>query len=191
MKNPTPSESQPQQKDSKLKKSTSRPKKAAVTRGNIKDEPEYDPFPPTGLVKQFEPKIRKEVREYHKQYPRLRYEELLIEAVKIAVNCEKRFDPKLGNSFWTLLVWHLKALHRFAEHEFNAWQLPPSKAQLIEERRNGIGGEDPRPANFSGGGNGARVTFDYQWATSPITRHRIVLGTQLRGNDWGYATGVV
>src|SRR5262249_39087892 len=103
---------------------TSRPAKAAVKRGNIKAEEAYDPFPKTGLIKQFEPAIRKEVREYHKIYPRLRYEELLIEAVKIAVNCEKRFDPKLGNSFWTLLVWHLKGLHRFAQRDFSCWQAP-------------------------------------------------------------------
>ena len=82
-----------------MKKKTSRPPKAAVKqRGNIKSEEVYDPFPKTGLVKQFEPKIRKEVREYHKQYPRLRYEELLIEAVKISVNC----DPKRTLGQWKI-----------------------------------------------------------------------------------------
>ena len=41
--------------------------------GNIKDDPAYDPFPKTGLVKQFEPYIRNVVREFAKRYPRVRH----------------------------------------------------------------------------------------------------------------------
>src|SRR5262249_21362714 len=156
---------------------------------NIKDEKAHDPFPKSGLVKQYEPKIRKEVREYAKQYPRLRYEELLAEAVKIAVNCEKRFNPELGNSFWTLLVHHLKNLHRFGQKEFSSWQMPVPKAQRdandLERRRNGSGGDDPRAVIFAGGGNGARITVDVQWLTGPEIRHR----TSVRSCE--VATGIM
>jgi len=40
--------------------------------GNIKAESAYDPFPRSGLVKQFEPFIRKEVGKFCKLYPKLR-----------------------------------------------------------------------------------------------------------------------
>ena len=40
--------------------------------GNIKAESAYDPFPRSGLVKQFEPFIRKEVGKFCKRYPKLR-----------------------------------------------------------------------------------------------------------------------
>ena len=95
-----------------MKKSTSRPKKADVKRGNIKDEPEYDPFPPTGLVREYEPFIRKRVTMFCKAYPAVRRREALAEAVKIAVEVEPKFKPELGYNFSTFLRWHLKSLKR-------------------------------------------------------------------------------
>jgi DNA-directed RNA polymerase specialized sigma subunit len=174
--------------------------------GNIKDEKTYDPFPKSGLVRKYAPFIRSEVREYCKMYPNVRDEEMLAEAIRIAVKFEPNFDSNLGNDFSTPLRWHLKGLHRFAQKEFSSWQIPVSKKQRdandLERKRNGIGGDDPRAVNFSGGGNGARFTLDLQWLTgTPISdrnvsysqphRHRIVLGTQLRGRDWDYANGIV
>jgi RNA polymerase sigma factor (sigma-70 family) len=161
---------------------------------NIKDEG-YDPFPKSGLVRKYAPFIRKEVRDYCKQYPYMRFEDMLAEAIRLAVKCEARFKPELSNDFTTPLRWDLRGLHRFAQRDHRSWQMPVSKDQRdandLEKKRNGIGGEDPRPANFSGGGNGARITIDFQWMDGPEMRHRIVLGTQLPGRDWDYANGVV
>ena len=173
--------------------------------GNIKVVKAYSPFPRTGLVKKYEPFIRNEVRDYCKQYPSVRYEEMLAEAVKIAVKFEPKFDPNLGNDFSTPLRWHLRELHRFAQKEFSCWQMPVSttgrETNDLERRRNGIGGDDPRRVNFSGGGNGARFTLDLQWITGPLIdvtasyslehRHRVVVGTHLRNSEWDYANGVM
>jgi hypothetical protein len=183
--------------------------------GNIKDEGVYDPFPKTGLVRKYAPFIRKEVRDYCKMYTYVRPEEMLAEAIRIAVEVESRFDPNLGNDFSTPLRHHLKGLHRFAQKEFSSWQIPVSKARRdaneLEGKRNGIGGDDPRAIIFAGGGNGARVTLDFQWLAltsdliviysrdhDPTTmfpfrlnRHRVVIGTQLRSRDWDHANGVV
>jgi DNA-directed RNA polymerase specialized sigma subunit len=183
--------------------------------GNIKNDKAYDPFPKSGLVKKYAPFIRSEVRDYCKQYPSVRYEEMLAEAIKIAVEFESKFDPSLGNDFTTPLRWWLRGLHRFAQKEFSSWQIPVSKKQRdandLEAKRNGVGGDDPRAVIFAGGGNGARITLDFQWLTpvsdliviysrdhDPTTmfpfrldRHRVVIGTQLRSRDWDHANGVV
>jgi hypothetical protein len=47
-------------------------KKYKPFEGNIKAEAAYDPFPKTGLVKQFGPYIRKVVGEFANAYPRVR-----------------------------------------------------------------------------------------------------------------------
>src|SRR5262245_37809993 len=124
--------------------------------GNIKDEG-HDPFPKTGLVRKYAPFIRKEVREYCKQYPYMRYEDMLAEAIRIAVAIEPDFDPNIAKDFSTPLRHHLKGLHRFAEGDYSSWQMPVPKAHRdandLEKKRNGIGGDDPRAVNFSGGGN--------------------------------------
>src|SRR5262245_51295556 len=159
---------------------------------NIKDDKSHDPFPKTGLVRKYAPFIRSEARYYAKMYPTVRYEEILAEAIRLAVEFEPRFDPTLGNDFSTPLRHHLKRLHRFGQKEFSCWQIPISRAERdandLERKRNGIGGGDPRPVSFSGG-NGARITIDVQWNTDD--RHRIVIGTQLRNSDWDYSNGVV
>jgi hypothetical protein len=64
--------------------------------GNIKAESAYDPFPRSGLVKQFEPFIRKEVGKFCKRYPKLRRDDVLFEAIRLALTAEKKFNPKLG-----------------------------------------------------------------------------------------------
>jgi hypothetical protein len=183
--------------------------------GNIKNDKAYDPFPKSGLVKKYAPFIRSEVRDYCKQYPYVRYEEMLAEAIKIAVEVESRFDPNLGNDFSTPLRWWLMGLHRFAQKDFSSWQMPVPKvrrdANELETRRNGIGGDDPRAVIFAGGGNGSRITLDFEWLTPrsdlivifsrdhdptapfqcPLDRHRVVIGTQLRNSEWDHANGVV
>ena len=72
---------------------------------------------------------RSEVRDYCKIYPSVRHEEMLAEAIKIAVAFEPKFDPNLGDDFSTPLRWHLRGLHRFAQNEFNGWQIPVPKAK--------------------------------------------------------------
>ena len=58
-------------------------------RGNIVAESRYDPFPKSGLVKQYEPFIRKQVGQFCKQYPRLNRPEVLCRAVELALAAEK------------------------------------------------------------------------------------------------------
>jgi hypothetical protein len=182
--------------------------------GNIKAEQTYDLFPKNGLVRKYAPFIRKEVRDYCKQYTYVRPEEMLAEAIRIVVEFEPKFDPNLGNDFSTPLRWHLRELHRFAQKEFSSWQIPVSKKQRdaneLEGKRNGTGAGDPRVVVHAGG-NGARITLDFQWLTPvsdliliysrdrdptavfqcPLDRHRVVIGRQLRSRDWDHANGVV
>ena len=85
---------------------------------NIKHRRVFNPFPREGLVKAFEPFIRKEVEEYRKQYPHVPRTDMLVEAVRLAALAEMRFKPALGNSFSTFVHYRLKELHRFAENYF-------------------------------------------------------------------------
>ena len=52
---------------------------------NVKPARAYDPFPREGLVKAFEPFIRKDVEEYCKQYRHVPGTDMLIEAVRLAL----------------------------------------------------------------------------------------------------------
>ena len=173
----------------------------------------FSPFPKTGLVKDHEGKIREHVGWFCKKFPNLRREEVLIEAVRLASRAEQLHDPKKG-AFWTLCEYRLRELNRFAEREFNSWRIPLSKVldkdeierRETEERRNGIGGDEPRQINFSGMGNGTRLTWDLQWfnatpassitvtfgeAPAIVNRHRVRIGTQLRSGEESYARGVM
>src|SRR5262245_2582498 len=80
--------------------------------GNIKNEKEYDPFPKTGLVKQYEPFIRAFVGRFCRQWPLVDYQRALIEAVKIAMEFEPKFDPAIAKDFSTPLRWELRSLKR-------------------------------------------------------------------------------
>jgi hypothetical protein len=64
--------------------------------GNIQDARPYDPFPKTGLVKQYEPFIRNYVQNFCNGYPGLDREYVLFEAVKIAVQAEKAFKADIA-----------------------------------------------------------------------------------------------
>ena len=80
--------------------------------GNIKAEEAYDPFPKTGLVKQYEPFIRGWVGKFCKRFPNVRHEDALFEAIKMALEFEPRFDPTKAKDFSTPLRHHLKGLQR-------------------------------------------------------------------------------
>jgi hypothetical protein len=176
--------------------------------GNITNEPPYDPFPKSGLVKQYEPFIRKEVTKYCKKYPDLSREHLLFRAVELAFAAEKTFKPELGYDFSTPLRHRLRELHRLNDEDEKANTSPVhySKGELEQDRAEERG-EDVE-LEFSGGYNGARLTFDHQWwlprlvdevvnyigrftDSIPVllvskrhpSRHRVKAGVQLRGSD--------
>jgi len=156
--------------------------------GNIKAEAAYDPFPKSGLVKQYGPFIRKHVRKFCEGYPELQYETVLCWAADLAVAAETKFKPKLGNDFSTFLRPHLKRLHRLAEREQQ--RLPGVYETPAEKKRRDAEeiGERPKKPSFAGG-NGARVTIDHQWLASG-GHHRLVIGVQLNSNEAAHARGV-
>src|SRR5262249_38469987 len=85
-------------------------------RGNIQNEPAFDPFPKAGLVKQFEPFIRKRAAQFCTAHPHLNREHVLIEAVKIALQAERAFKPGVA-SFPTYLIQRFRELHRLQDFE--------------------------------------------------------------------------
>jgi hypothetical protein len=146
---------------------------------NIKAEDAYDPFPKTGLVKQYEPFIRKQVGEFCERYPRVSRDDALIEAVKIAVEFEPKFNPELGYDFSTPLRWHLKGLKRILvddEQDYNkrlihandgevsdelAKRVEDADAAMAEyERRAAEETLEALPVTGGNGGNGTRFRFD-------------------------------
>ena len=75
---------------------------------NVTAQDDYDPFPQEGPIKQYERLIRKIVGIYRGRYPNLSYQELLIEAVRLAFRALKRFDSQKGK-FGTLLIQKRKS----------------------------------------------------------------------------------
>jgi hypothetical protein len=164
---------------------------------NVKDNPAYDPFPKTGLVKQHERFIRDEVDRFCGAYPRLRHQDVLFRAVELAIDAERTFKPELGASFKTHVTHRLKELHRLHEKQERAegvqiYRTDEDLAYEMAEEE----GEPTDQINFAGGGNGVRLVFDLQWweallsdlisrALHPTTekRHRLKLGLQLRKSD--------
>src|SRR6476620_7842126 len=167
---------------------TSRP----VRVGNMRQTSSYNPFPKDGgLVSQYERFMRKRVRHFYETYPHVSYDDLLSEAVRLAVHAATLFKPELGNDFSTYLGPHLMGLHRFAQSQ--TMQLPQPKDEPSREEI----GEPVRPVEFGGGANGTRLTLDRQWLSGTITgqfarfkRHRIILGVQLPSADEDHARGV-
>jgi hypothetical protein len=144
--------------------------------GNIKPDHQFNPFRREGLTNDFEPFIRKEVDRYCKSYPHVPRGDMLGEAVRLSLLAEARFQPALGHSFATFVAPRLRELHRFARaydghQQVKIYEAPEAKAKRLAEER----GEDPRPIAFKGG-NGARLTLDWQ----SIRRCRVVFGLQIR-----------
>jgi hypothetical protein len=152
-----------------------------MSKGNIPAETHYDPFPKSGRVKQYEPFIRKYVGKFRRNYPRLRYDDLLSEAVRLAYEAEKSFKPGLGNDFSTFLRGHLKGLHRFVKRESweHAWSVPRDTPENLRRERE----EETReakllPGDFHGGANATRVTLDLNGVKARATL-RVQLGSVL------------
>ncbi len=166
--------------------------------GNIKGDPAYDPFPKSGLVKQYEPFIRNYVHDFCKRYPGLNRQRVLFRAVEIALAAEKAFKPALGHSFATYAGHRLKELHRLHDEDETANSSPIHYADGELERDRAEERGDEVELDFSGGNNGARLTFDHQWYLFTLlsdvvnwineqptlkSRHRVAAGVQLRGSD--------
>jgi hypothetical protein len=79
---------------------------------NIQSGEAYDPFPKTGLTRQYEPFIRQYVTDFCKQYPKVSRSDALFEAVKISIEFEPKFKTESGLDFSTPLRHHLKGLKR-------------------------------------------------------------------------------
>jgi RNA polymerase sigma factor (sigma-70 family) len=141
-------------------------KKHKLGAGNIKAEKAYDPFPKSGLVKDYEPFIRKHVGEFCKRYPQLKRDDVLIEAVLIAIKAEPRFKPELGYDFSTFLRHELKRLNRFAEQEQKLQRLNvdilDGGFQKEQEAKEAEEAKTPE-GMFYPGPNGPRFILDFQW----------------------------
>lgn len=79
---------------------------------NIKNDPNYDPFPKTGLVRQFKNAILGELTLFLKKYPKVSKQDALFKFVELAIDAEKRFKPELSYSFWTFCRPYLKGAFR-------------------------------------------------------------------------------
>jgi hypothetical protein len=85
-------------------------------------------FPASGLLAQYKSFILSEAKRYTQLYFPIRplaqdlfddmFEDVLAEAVRLAVVAEQKFDASRGYDFSTLLRWHLKGLHRFCQKEW-------------------------------------------------------------------------
>jgi hypothetical protein len=120
--------------------------------GNIKADPAYDPFPKSGLVKQYERFIRKQVAKFREQFPWVSYDAVLIEAVRLADQAAKRFNPALGYDFSTFLIPYLKKLYAMQEEETGWGHAKPTDWHQDQESA-------PQPI-YPTGANGTRVAFD-------------------------------
>jgi hypothetical protein len=168
-------------------------KKHKLGGGNIKAENAYDAFSKSGLVKQYEPFIRTEVAEFCKKYPRLNREHILIEAVRLALDAEKKFKPELGYDFSTLLRHYLKGLHRFAEKE-EAFNIPITAilsdadraAEKLRKEQEEAEAKTPE-GHFPPGANGARVTFDFQSMEADSAEKRSRTGSRCSPSHWASA----
>ena len=159
-------------------------------RGNIESIDSPDPFPKTGLSKQYEPFTRQWVGEFCQQIPGLQYEEVLHDAVRLSVEAEGKFRPELGYDFSTYLRKRLLRLQRLFWDDRQLIKVPPPSKEDREmeaaeaKRQAEEAGEPIQPVVYRGG-NGTRITVDRQWTANGSTscRHRVVIGRQLRASD--------
>jgi hypothetical protein len=151
--------------------------------GNIKNDKDYDPFPRTGLVKEYEPFIRARVTDFCKQYPLVDYKTALFEAVKIAVEFEPRFKPELKYDFSTPLRWELKGLKRILvdkEQAHNKHLIHAKDGEVSDEILKQRAADDAAaalhdrrvaeekqalPVTYGTGGNAAKVAFQIKGVT--------------------------
>jgi hypothetical protein len=150
--------------------------------GNIKAEKAYDPFPKTGLVKQYEPFIRTWVADFCQQFPWVNHGDVLVEAVLQADKAAKRFKPELGHDFSTLCGLYLKKLYAMQEEEKGWSHAAPTDWAQEQEKAPQI--------LFPGGANGTRLAFDRWKFANNDKRKGIVIGMRLNGSSESHARGV-
>jgi hypothetical protein len=153
-------------------------------RGNIQPLDGPDPFPKTGLTKQYEPFIRSYVGEFCRDHEGAIYEHVLVDAVRIAVEFEPKFKPELGHDFSTPLRTWFKRLHRLWEADQHQIKIPETEGDEEEAEE----ADEAVPIVYRGG-NGTRIAIDRQWAAngSYNCRQRVVIGAQLNSTDEGEA----
>jgi hypothetical protein len=161
--------------------------------GNIKNHPVYNPFPQSGLVKQYEPFIKKCVGKFLKQYPRLDRQDVMFRAVELAHAAERTFKPELGFSFATHVGYRLRELHRLHEQQAAAEgvKIYRTEEDLAHEKAE-EDGEPTAPVSFAGGGNGVRLIFDLQWWEALLSDivHYVAAGPVFRAQRWISAAGL-
>jgi hypothetical protein len=140
-----------------------------------------DPFPKTGLTKQYEPFIRKFVGGFCAEHPGAIYEHVLVDAVRISMGAEAKFKPELGYDFSTFLRKHLLGLLRLYWNERRQIKTP----ELGEPEE----ADDPTGLLIYRGGNGTRVTFDRRWHNGSGWQ-RVIVTRQLRTSDWDESRAV-
>ena len=142
--------------------------------GNIKNDPAYNPFPKSGLVKQYERYIRGVVAEFCRRYPTVRRDDFLYRAIELANAAEKTFKPELGK-FSTHLGGfarngRLKELHRLHDQQEKEQGVEIYRtAEDLAHEAAEEAGEPTDAVNFAGGGNGVRLLFDRQWWEARIS----------------------
>jgi RNA polymerase sigma factor (sigma-70 family) len=149
---------------------------------NIKADSAYDPFPKSGLVKQYERFIRKRVAKFREEFPWTSYDDVLIEAVKLADQAAKRFNPGLGYDFSTFLIPYLKKLYAMQEEEKGWSHATPTDWAQDQER-------SPAPI-YPTGANGTRIALD-RWKLGDDKRKGIVIAMTLRDNTEGHSVGFI
>ena len=148
---------------------------------NIKAESAYDPFPNSGLVKQYERFIRKRVSKFCEEFPWVNFNNVLIEAVKLADHAAKRFNPALGYDFSTFLIPHLKKLYAMQEEEKGWSHAKPTDWAQDQEA-------SPAPI-YPTGANGTRIALDRWRLHGDDKRRGVVIAMRLRDNTEGHSIG--
>ncbi len=143
--------------------------------GKIKGDPAYDPFPKSGLVKQYEPFIRAWVSKFCVGFPWVHYDNALIAAVRLADQAANRFNPDLGHDFSTFLRRYLKKLYAMQEEEKGWSHAAPTNWAQDQER-------SPQP-QFPSGANGTRVAFDRWKLHDDDKRGGVVIAMRLNSGS--------
>ncbi len=124
----------------------------------------HDHFPSSGLVKQYEPFIKKWCANFGGSYPHLDMADILSDAVLIAFQAEKAFKPELSD-FSTYLSYRLKEMHRNAKKQTGEHEAM-SKADYDREMALD---NPPAPSLGLPKGKGVRrIMFDLNWAIVPL-----------------------
>jgi hypothetical protein len=143
----------------------------------------WNAFPQAGLVRKYRPLILRVVKDFHAKYPSVPFQDLLVEAVRLATTAEGRYRPELKTSFASFALPHLKGLHRFAKQYHNEldarWEKLKRQLEAAEKTASAT-----EQLDYSGGDNGARITFDKNVRLPNGKRRRITTARQIHTRDY-------